>query len=138
MLNRELLHRDENNKVICGYIIPVIMEYCVIINVYNGEFFIYIPEAIMYSLFDIIVLLYLMLLKTCNYKIYFYELLITIICFLTHLQWYVHNPFEEWPEWWPAEKSETDERHRTEWYDTHVMIFVLYMLMIMKRIRIQN
>lgn len=132
MLN--LNQKRKNNIILFGYFIPVIMEYSVIINIYNGEFIILFPEALVYSLFDLFVLLYLMLLKIYKYKIKGYEFLITFICLITHAQWYVHNPFEEWPEWWPASKSNTDERHRTEWYDTHVMIFTLYMLMIFKRI----
>ena len=49
-----------------------------------------------------------------------------LLTFIAHLQWYVHSPFSDWPDWWPAEKTNNDIRHRTENYDTHVMCFEIY------------
>lgn len=113
------------------YILGIIYEYLVIINVYNGDlFYNYISTNICtdieYSIWDIIILIYLFI----NYKkhiiIEFISIFLTLIA---HIQWYLHNPFSSWPKWWIHNKTENDIRHRTEYYDTHTMCFTIYSIL---------
>ena len=113
------------------YLLPLMMEYCVIINLYNGDL-LGIAEPIEYSFYSVPVLMFMLGLVKRGHEIPISEIFIVCIIILTYLQWALHSPFEEWPEWWPAEKTEDDERHRTEWYDTHVMVFGVYFVMFMK------
>ena len=52
--------------------------------------------------------------------------------FLLLLQWMIHSPFEYWPAW-VSTKSEDDVRHRTEYYDTGVQVFVVFIGLFFRR-----
>ena len=52
--------------------------------------------------------------------------------FIMLLQWMVHSPFNAWPSWMTA-KTEDDDRHRTEYYDTVVLVFVVYFGLLLRR-----
>lgn len=109
------------------YLLGVIQEYCVIINLYNGDLIAFLPEDIEYSLVDIIVFI-IATVKCRN----FIELSLIFLIFFSHIQWLFHSPFHPWPNWWIADKSLTDIRHRTEYYDTHVMCFMIWLMMFLK------
>lgn len=115
------------------FTIPIILEYLVIINVYNGNGS-NLNEVIEYSLMDLVVIIGLLLSISFKFKQDIIEWILVILSFIAHIQWYVHNPFEEWPSWWPAHKTNNDERHRTEYYDTHVMVFTIYLILLIRRI----
>ena len=134
IIERSIIIENTKFKLIVpiSFLIPLILEYFVIINLYNG-IIPNIPEAIEYSLMDVIVLLIMLISTLLKVKQDLLELIIVFLCFIAHIQWYVHNPFEPWPEWWIAEQSEGDERHRTEWYDTHVMVFACYLILFLRR-----
>lgn len=115
------------------YLIPIFQEYLVILNIYNGDLITFIHMDIEYSIIDILTLIYLCYNYYNNNNINNNNILIDIcfvfLAFIAHIQWYLHNPFTKWPDWWPPEKSEDDIRHRTEYYDTHVMCFAIYLLL---------
>lgn len=48
------------------------------------------------------------------------------------LHWIVHSPFADWPTWM-AEKSFNDARHRTEYYDSVVLVFVVFWGLLLRR-----
>ena len=114
------------------FTIPIVLEYLTIINVYNGNL-LPINEVLEYTCMDLFPLFMLILSKCLKKKQDILEWILTILAFIAHIQWYVHNPFEEWPSWWPSTKSEGDDRHRTEYYDTHVMVFAMYLLLFIRR-----
>lgn len=111
------------------YLLGIIQQYLVILNIYNGNLFSFIPDDIEYSIIDFITLIFL-----CYYynKKLITDIILISLAFIAHLQWYFHSPFSEWPEWWFSEKSENDIRHRTEYYDTHVMCFVIYLSLFLR------
>ena len=119
------------------YLLGVFQEYCVIINLYNGDLIPFISEDIEYSLVDILILVTRILYFKRNRKNLIDVSLISLILF-SHLQWTLHSPFHEWPSWWIGDKSTTDIRHRTEYYDTHVMCFIIWLLMFFEYIRYFN
>ena len=119
------------------FTIPIILEYLVIINVYNGNAT-NLNEVLEYSCMDLFPLLGLIISVILKKNQDILEWICTILAFIAHLQWYVHNPFEPWPEWWPATKTEGDDRHRTEYYDTHVMVFCIYLLLLFRRFPIKK
>ena len=114
------------------YWLGLIQEFAVIINLYNGDLLYFINEDIEYSIIDIIILF---LLSFHRRKVDFMDWFLNIICLFAHLQWYLHSPFSEWPEWWIGKKTENDIRHRTEYYDTHVMCFCIRLILVMTRYR---
>ena len=116
------------------FTVPIVLEYLVIINVYNGDQ-LPINEVLEYTCMDLFPLFALIVSKCLKKnKQDILEWLLTILAFIAHLQWYVHNPFEPWPTWWPATKSSGDIRHRSEYYDTHVMVFAIYLLLFVRRL----
>ena len=116
------------------YLLGVIQEYCVIINLYNGDLIAFLPEDIEYSLVDITILITRLLYFKRNTKT-FIDLSLILLILFSHLQWYLHSPFHEWPSWWIGEKSPTDIRHRTEYYDTHVMCFTIWFILFFQYIK---
>ena len=116
------------------YLLGIIQEYAVIINLYNGDLIPHITEDVEYSIIDIIILLTRMLFLKRKKKIYIEISLIVFILF-SHLQWIFHSPFREWPHWWISKKSHNDIRHRTEYYDTHVMCFMIWLMMFLNYLR---
>lgn len=122
------------------YLIPIFQEYLVILNIYNGDLITFIHMDIEYSIIDILTLIYLCYNyynnnninnnnNNINNKNILIDICFVFLAFIAHIQWYLHNPFHKWPDWWPPEKSEDDIRHRTEYYDTHVMCFAIYLLL---------
>lgn len=106
------------------YLLGLIHEYLVIINAYNADLIKSIPEDFQYAFPDLIILLCLFY----NYKNHDYiEFFCIFSTFFAHIQWYLHNPYTNWPDWWISDKGVNDERHRTEYYDTHVMCFAVYL-----------
>ena len=116
------------------YLLGILQEYLVILNIYNANLIPYIPIDIQYSIPDIIMLISLLVTNRKNY--------IDIICIslalFAHIQWYLHSPFTHWPDWWISEKSADDIRHRTEYYDTHVMCFTIYSILFYRYLRIKE
>lgn len=125
------VREDKTNKIWIIFLIPLILESLVIINVYNGNATV-LNEVIEYSCMDIIVIIGLIVSMILKKRQDVIEWICVILAFIIHIQWYVHDPFQEWPEWWPSTKSQGDVRHRTEYYDTHVMIFCIYFGLIMR------
>ena len=125
------------------YLIPIFQEYLVILNIYNGDLITFIHIDIEYSIIDMLTLIYLCYNYYNNNNIknnninnnninnnnILIDICFVFLAFIAHIQWYLHNPFNKWPDWWPPEKSENDIRHRTEYYDTHVMCFAIYLLL---------
>jgi hypothetical protein len=111
------------------YLLGIIQEYLVILNIYNGDLIFFISTDIEYSIIDLLTLIYLF--YNYNYIINI-DIFFILFSFIAHIQWYLHSPFGEWPNWWIAEKSENDIRHRTEYYDTHVMCFTIYLLLFLR------
>ena len=111
------------------YILGIIQEYLVIINAYNGDIIPYIPNEFQFCIPDLIILIYMLY----HYKkINIIEFIFVTLTFIAHFQWYFHSPFNSWPGWWIAEKSNNDIRHRTEYYDTHVMCFTIYFVLFIR------
>jgi len=111
------------------YLLGIMQEYLVILNIYNGDLISFISSDIEYSIIDLLTLIYLF--YNYNYIINI-DIFLILFSFIAHIQWYLHSPFSEWPNWWIAEKSENDIRHRTEYYDTHVMCFTIYLLLFLR------
>lgn len=111
------------------YLIGLIQEYCVIINLYNGDLINNLNEDLEYSLPDLLILIFMIYYHK---NIDIIDWVLNILCLISHLQWYVHNPFMEWPDWWCAKKSENDIRHRTEYYDTHVLCFCIRLIIFIR------
>tara|TARA_Y100001970_G_scaffold151548_1_gene185625 strand:- start:1500 stop:1889 length:390 start_codon:yes stop_codon:yes gene_type:complete len=111
------------------YLLGIFQEYLVIINAYNGDLIPYFPEILEYCLVDLVMLI-LMFITIKKHDII--EFLSIITALTSKFQWIVHSPFEEWPKWWPASKSDNDIRHRVEYYDTHVMCFVIYYVLFIR------
>lgn len=111
------------------YLLGIMQEYLVILNIYNGDLISFISPDIEYSIIDLLTLLYLF--YNYNYILNI-DIFLILFAFIAHIQWYLHNPFSEWPNWWIVEKSENDIRHRTEYYDTHVMCFTIYLLLFLR------
>jgi hypothetical protein len=111
------------------YILGIIQEYLVIINAYNGDIIPNIPNELQYCIPDSIILIYMLYQYK---KINIIEFIFITLTFIAHFQWYFHSPFDSWPEWWISEKSKNDIRHRTEYYDTHVMCFTIYFLLFIR------
>ena len=107
------------------YLLPIFLEYLVIINAYNGDLIPNFNEDFEYALMDIFVFIFLIMYREKDKLCW----LLTLISFIAHIQWYVHNPFCDWPDWWIADKSPNDIRHRTEYYCTHVMCFSIYLVL---------
>jgi hypothetical protein len=114
------------------FAVPLILEYLVIINVYNTVTS--LNAALEYAFMDLFALIGLILLRKYDLP----ELLFVTLALIGHIQWYVHDPFEEWPTWWPVTKTDNDIRHRVEYYDTHVMIFSIYLVLILRRLPIKS
>lgn len=55
-----------------------------------------------------------------------------VSAFAMLLQWMVHSPFQAWPSWMTT-RTKDDSRHRTEYYDTVVLVFVLYFGLLLRR-----
>lgn len=111
------------------YILGILQEYLVIINAYNGDIIPNIPNEIQYCIPDSIILINML----WNYqKINIINFVFITATLIAHIQWYFHSPFNEWPDWWIAEKSNDDIRHRTEYYDTHVMCFTIYFILFIR------
>ena len=121
------------------YLLGIIQEYFVILNVYNADLIPDISSEFQYCIPDLIILIYLFFYY---HKKILLDLILVFICFISHLQWYFHSPFTKWPDWWPYTKSANDIRHRTEYYDTHVMCFLIYFVLFIrfldKRNRLEN
>tara|TARA_B100000035_G_C20883570_1_gene501662 strand:- start:265 stop:642 length:378 start_codon:yes stop_codon:yes gene_type:complete len=114
------------------YLLGIIQEYLVIINVYNGDLIPFLNENFEYAFIDLIILMFTYL---NIHRILFTEYLLINVIFFSHLQWYLHSPFSEWPTWWTAlvgDKTENDVRHRTEFYDTHVMCFTIWLILFLR------
>ena len=111
------------------YLLGIIQEYLVIINAYNGDLIPYIDENLEYALLDFIILIFTYL---NIHRIIFTEYLLVHFIFFSHLQWYLHSPFHDWPDWWIADKPDNDVRHRTEFYDTHVMCFTVWLVLYLR------
>ena len=111
------------------YLLGIVQEYLVIINAYNGDIIPYIDENLEYALVDFIILIFTYLNIHC---IIFTEYLLVHFIFFSHLQWYLHSPFHDWPDWWIADKPDNDVRHRTEFYDTHVMCFTIWLVLYLR------
>lgn len=114
-----------------SYSIPIILEYLVTINVYNADIFNFMnmPDAFEYALMDVIPLFVILFVIVKWRYIDAFDFFGVFIALLAHLQWYLHSPFEKWPI---GGKSENDIRHRTEWYDTHVMVFSIYIGLLLR------
>ena len=111
------------------YLLGILQEYLVILNIYNGDLINFIPTDIEYSLVDFFILIYLSFTNKLAINL---DILLILISFIAHIQWYFHSPFNEWPSWWIAKKSVNDIRHRTEYYDTHVMCFAIYLILFVR------
>ena len=111
------------------YLLGIVQEYLVIINAYNGDIIPYIDENLEYALVDFIILIFTYL---NIHRIIFTEYLLVHFIFFSHLQWYLHSPFHDWPDWWIADKPDNDVRHRTEFYDTHVMCFTIWLVLYLR------
>ena len=111
------------------YLLGIVQEYLVIINAYNGDLIPYIDENLEYALVDFIILIFTYL---NIHRIIFTEYLLVHFIFFSHLQWYLHSPFHDWPDWWIADKPDNDVRHRTEFYDTHVMCFTIWLVLYLR------
>lgn len=111
------------------YLLGIIQEYLVIINAYNGDLIPYIDENLEYALLDFIILIFTYL---NIHRIIFTEYLLVHFIFFSHLQWYLHSPFHDWPDWWIGDKTDNDVRHRTEFYDTHVMCFTVWLVLYLR------
>ena len=55
-----------------------------------------------------------------------------LLTFIAHLQWYVHSPFDDYGIGGQQKKHKTIWQHRTEYYDTHVMCFVIYSILFIR------
>jgi len=117
------------------YLLGILQEYLVIINMYNGDVLPNIPTEFQYCIPDLIILIYLLIFYKNYTKIDFIFILLN---FISHIQWYFHSPFTEWPDWVINKKSDDDIRHRTEYYDTHVMCFTIYLLLFIRLYDKQN
>jgi hypothetical protein len=117
------------------YLLGIIQEYLVITNIYNGDIIPKIPVDIQYSIPDIFILI-AFFMKNDKYS--YYELISICSAFIAHIQWYFHSPFSDWPSWWYSTKSYDDIRHRTEYYDTHVMCFTIYSILFYNFIQKNN
>ena len=62
------------------------------------------------------------------------EWVFALAAFVAHLQWMVHSPFTSWPPYMPGSKSATDIRHRSEYYDTHPLVFAIYLGLLVRRL----
>lgn len=111
------------------YLLGIVQEYLVIINAYNGDLIPYIDENLEYALVDFIILIFTYL---NIHRIIFTEYILVHFIFFSHLQWYLHSPFHDWPDWWIADKPDNDVRHRTEFYDTHVMCFTIWLVLYLR------
>ena len=111
------------------YLLGIIQEYCVIINLYNGDLLPFLDEILEYSSIDILILL-LMIIYIKRLDVF--DWVFNILCLIAHLQWILHSPFEKWPSWWIGTKSINDNRHRTEYYDTHVMCFCIRLILLIR------
>ena len=111
------------------YLLGIIQEICVIINLYNGNLIPNFSEDIEYSIVDLLIILWMIIFYK---KIDRIDWILNILCLFSHIQWILHSPFEEWPEWWISEKSVNDIRHRTEYYDTHVMCFSIRLILFLR------
>ena len=140
------------------YLLGIIQEYLVIINAYNGNILpSYIGENIEYSLVGGVILLFSLLRfirrmkrartivedderrqrRICrqDLKMMLLEIFLVNVVMFSHLQWYFHSPFKPWPKWWFASQGEGDIRHRTEYYDTHVMCFSIWLIMFLRFVK---
>ena len=123
-LHLHCLHIAQHVLACVAHIIGIMQEYLVITNAYNGDFLeTYIPEDLEYALIDVIIML---MLLAAWHQVSWLELLFALMCFVAHVQWYVHSPFRAWPHWWPASKPQGDYRHRTEFYDTHAIAYSMH------------
>lgn len=111
------------------YLLGIVQEYLVIINAYNGDLIPYIDENLEYALVDFIILIFTYL---NIHRIIFTEYILVHFIFFSHLQWYLHSPFHDWPDWWISDKPDNDVRHRTEFYDTHVMCFTIWLVLYLR------
>ena len=103
--------------------IGILQEYAVVLNIYNADLVSFIEPELEYSLVPIGILITLLVHRNVVSVV---STVYAGMCCVAHLQWLLHSPFRAWPSWWPATKSANDIRHRTEYYDTHVMCLGLW------------
>lgn len=117
-----------------GYCIIILMELCVVANLYNANILDYfdVPDPIEYSLWQVPIL-FITFLDRYGFGNYVdaFEWTFPLFCWFMKFQWFFHSPFEEWRL--VKGKSEGDLRHRTEYYDTHVVIFAAYLILFVRR-----
>jgi hypothetical protein len=58
------------------------------------------------------------------------ELCSAAASFVMLIQWALHSPFAAWPI---GRKTDGDERHRTEYYDTVVLVFAVFVGLFLRR-----
>ena len=116
-----------------AFIIPLALEYFVVMNAYNANIFDFMdmPDETEYALMDVFVLVVMAISMWC-FRIdpNSLELLGTLASLCAHYSWVFHSPFEEWRVGTP---TEDDIRHRTEYYDTHVLCFAIYAVLFARR-----
>ena len=114
------------------YLLGIFTEYLVIINVYNGDIIPFLNENFEYAIPDVVIFICALL----NMKrVTITEFLLINLILISHLQWYLHSPFHPWPKWWIAKQGDNDVRHRTEFYDTHVLCFTIWLILFLRYIK---
>ena len=107
--------------LIFGLLVGIARDVLVVTNAYNGMLT-GLPEELEYAALDACLTFVII---SCWSSTTPFCLASSVVIPLLHAQWYVHPPFRDWPDYWPAEKSLTDARHRTEFYMTHAFCFAM-------------
>ena len=122
-----------HHVVAASMLVPIILEYLVLLNVYNANIFdaTDMADEVEYALMDLFVLSTIGLVAFF-FKIEpnFLEVLGGVAGFCAHFSWAFHSPFDAWRIGTP---SENDIRHRTEYYDTHAIVFAIYLVLFIRR-----
>ncbi|KNC48099.1 uncharacterized protein AMSG_04329 [Thecamonas trahens ATCC 50062] len=116
-----------------AFLYPIILEYFVVLNVYNADLLnnFDIIDEYEYAMMDIAVFLVMLVsMWILHVEPAFLEFLGVVAAFAAHYSWAFHSPFTEWRI---GTKSENDIRHRTEYYDTHVLVFAIYLSLFLRR-----
>ena len=126
------LHTKCPNKIawfpLTAPLLGMFQTLCIITNLYNGDFVPLLGHSIEYATGDALCLLLLLVAQISQRDcIPAIAWCLHSLCLILHLQWALHDPWDDWPEWMVGTKSISDARHRTEFYDTSVACFAMHL-----------
>eukprot|EP01114_Cavostelium_apophysatum_P010964 TRINITY_DN25120_c0_g1_i1.p1 TRINITY_DN25120_c0_g1~~TRINITY_DN25120_c0_g1_i1.p1 ORF type:complete len:208 (-),score=11.57 TRINITY_DN25120_c0_g1_i1:65-688(-) len=128
-----------SSLVPCAFALSCIAGFLIVTNIYNGNLgsmiagrsFNWDAESLEYACYDLISLLAMGISFYFGHRPPVTEWILVCICLIIRAQWALHSPFSPWPF---GNKSENDERHRTEYYDTEAVVLCIYVMLLLFRV----